>query len=106
MMGQMPTQNAQGQGSQQGGPGVVSNTDEMLGGIAEALGQIPGGESLMQRMAKIREEYRRIMEEAMKMGGGGGGANMKQQASAGGMAERSAIPDRSMGTPQSPAGVY
>jgi len=103
MMNQMPTQSAQGQGAAQGGPGVVSNTDEMLGGIAEALGQIPGGETLMQRMAKIREEYRRIMEEAMKMGGG---ANMKQQASAGQPMERSAIPDRSMGTPQSPAGVY
>jgi hypothetical protein len=102
MPNMMPNQPGQSQPSAQGqdqGGGVVQNVDEMLGAISEAIGSNPEAQGLSQRLMKVREEYRRIIEEAMKMGGNKA-PSMPQPA------ERSVMPDRSQGMPQSPAGVY
>lgn len=111
MMGQgmpqgMPNQQAaqMQKPNENSGGGVVQNVDEMIGALGEALSANPEAKQLADRMARVREEYRRIMEEAMSMQGGKVG--MMNKANAGQPSQTQAMPERGMGTPQSPAGAY
>ena len=82
----------QGQGG--GGGDMISMIDDGISQIGQALSQQPGAEKLAQRLAAVQKEYRSIMEEAMSMMGGSQGGGSQ------------AVPDRSQGMPQSPAGAY
>jgi hypothetical protein len=98
MMNQPQAQPTQGQAPQSGAD-IISSIDEALGSLGEALGGLPQGSNLAKRLMAVRQEYRAIMQEAASQGGGG-----QQQVP--NVPEKSPIPDRSMGMPQSPAGPY
>lgn len=75
---------------EQGGKGgMIENIDQMLGAVAEALAQGPGGDKMAQRMQALQAEFRSIVMEAQ---GGGGQGSPSPQA------------DQSQGMPVSPAG--
>lgn len=95
----MPGMAPQGQ-QQESNPVVKIDAD--LQQLIPQLAQLPGGEMLAKRMQKLQAEYRSIMEEAIGQAQGGGEGPKPVPT----VQKSSAIPDRSMGMPQSPAGVY
>jgi len=94
------------QGEQQGNNPIVK-IDADLQQLIPQLQQLPGGDMLAKRMMKLQQEYRAIMEEAIGQvqGGQQPQGNQRPVQTVQGM-KSSPIPDRSMGTPQGPAGVY
>lgn len=73
-----------------------------LGMMIPQLASLPGiGNDLAKRMARVQDEFRSIIEEAMMASQGQ--SKPKPMQTLGGPEP---VPDRSQGMPQGPSGVY